>query len=32
MRPARSLLPWIAVGIAAVVAVLLYRHYELGSC
>lgn len=31
MRPARSLLPWIAVGIAAVVAVLLYRHYELGQ-
>jgi dihydrolipoamide dehydrogenase len=31
MRPARSLLPWTAVGIAAVVAVLLYRHYELGQ-
>ena len=31
MRPARSLLPWIAAGIAAVAAVLLYRHFELGQ-
>ncbi|WP_341905268.1 FAD-dependent oxidoreductase [Polaromonas sp. YR568] len=31
MRPARSMLLWIGVGIAAVVAVLLYRHYELGQ-
>ena len=31
MRPARSLLPWIAAGIAAVAAVLLYRYYELGQ-
>ncbi len=31
MRPARLLLPWIAAGIAAVAAVLLYRHFELGQ-
>ncbi len=31
MRPGRVSLPWIAAGVAAVAAVLLYRHFELGQ-
>ncbi len=31
MRRAHSLLPWIAAGTAAVAALLLYRHFELGQ-